>query len=231
MVLGRHITDAKAGKPSREQFLCLWDTESLERAVSMDSCMLVIAVSVLHTGVLQLWLALQAWETLLNTLAWLGAEIQLQSDLRWDDYWCFKERFVMTRLVFVFFFFSLRCSPFILFLSIPSCFFLMVHSVGHLWSEALTFSSFVALCYTSDSSKCEISQNMELWRFSWQVLTVSGTCSLSPKDREELLLYAVWNEELCRVPILGCSFQYFPGIPALAAMSESAVMSYFTLRF
>lgn len=54
MVLGRHITDAKAGKPSREQFPCLWDTESLERAVSMDSCMLVIAVSVLHTGVLQL---------------------------------------------------------------------------------------------------------------------------------------------------------------------------------
>lgn len=54
MFLGRHVTDAKAGKPSREQFLCLWDTESLERAVSMDSYMLVIAASVLHAGVLQL---------------------------------------------------------------------------------------------------------------------------------------------------------------------------------
>ena len=48
MVLGRHITDAKAGKPSREQFLCLWDTESLERAVSMDSYMLVVHVCASH---------------------------------------------------------------------------------------------------------------------------------------------------------------------------------------
>lgn len=34
----------------------------------------------------------------------------------------------------------------------------------------------------------------------------------------------LWSRELCRVPILGCSFQYFPAIPALAAVSERALI-------